>query len=137
MKNDRFVIKNATKNHKRNDRFYKRSFWKMIVFQNDRFFKLFVSLTIVFKNDRYSFSKSLKRVGRFLKRSFFPKTKQLFLKTIEKRSKKRPFNDRFQKRLTTLLTCLYCKIGELQSFIKHKGGTQGGYYPWEHHEWFV
>jgi len=27
--------------------------------------------TIVFKNDRYSFSKSSKRVGRFLKRSFF------------------------------------------------------------------
>ena len=36
--------------------------------------------------------------------NFFPKTKRSFLKTIEKRSKKRLFNDRFQERLATLLT---------------------------------
>ena len=33
------------------------------------------------------------------------KTKQSFLKKIEKRNKKRSFNDRFQKRLTTLIVC--------------------------------
>ena len=33
---------------------------------------------------------------------FFLKTKRSFLKTIEKRSKKPSFNDRFQKPLTTL-----------------------------------
>ena len=34
---------------------------------------------------------------------FFSKAKRSFLKTIEKRIEKRSFNDRFQKRLTTLL----------------------------------
>ena len=43
----------------------------------------------------------------FQKRSFFPKTKRSFLKTIEKRNKKRSFNGRFQKRLTTLETMMW------------------------------
>ena len=37
---------------------------------------------------------------------FFQK-KRLFLKTIEKRNKKRSFSDSFQKRLTTLGTAGY------------------------------
>jgi len=62
------------------------------------------------KNGRKSFSKTI--VICFLKvqnewvvlknDSFFPKKKRSFLKTIEKRNKKRSFNNRFQKRLTTL-----------------------------------
>ena len=43
-------------------------------------------------------------MGRFQKRFYYFKTKRVFLKTIEKRIEKRSFNDRFQKRLTTLPT---------------------------------
>ena len=79
FKRDRFLKKNNCINngHKslKNDRFLKRS--------------LFVFL-------------KFKMSGSFLKRSFFPKTKRSFLKTIEKRNKKQSFNDRFQKWLTTL-----------------------------------
>ena len=56
-----------------------------IVLKNDCFLKRSLFEWVVFKNDR-----------------FFPKTKRLFLKTIEKRNKKQSFNESFQKRLTTL-----------------------------------
>ena len=52
--------------------------------------KTTVAYGFLFKNYRYLFSKSSKRVGHFQKLSFFSKTKRLF-------------NDRFKKRLTTLM----------------------------------
>ena len=66
------------------------------------------------------FSKSSKRLGHFKKLSFFPKPKRSFLKTIEKRIEKRSFNDRFQKRLTTLYknVCRLMKHEKLN--IKHE-----------------
>ena len=60
--------------------------------------------SIVFKNDRYSFSKSSKRVDHFQKRSFFSKNETIVFENDWKRIEKRSFNDRFQKRLTTLHT---------------------------------
>ena len=61
-----------------------------------RFWYRFVKVQnewVVFKNDH-----------------FFPKTKRSFLKMIEKRIEKRSFNDRFQKRLTTLLQAVLLLI---------------------------
>ena len=66
--------------------------------KNDRFHK--TRRFVNYQKRRNSFSKSSKRVFffNFLKRSFFPKTKRSFLKTIENGTK----NDRLQKQLTTL-----------------------------------
>jgi len=61
-----------------------------------------MTVTNHLKNDRFLKRSLFKMSGSFLKRSFFSKTKQSFLKTIEKRNKKQSFNDRFQKWLTTL-----------------------------------
>ena len=62
-----------------------------------------MTVTNHLKNDRFLKRSLFKMSGSFLKRSFFSKTKQSFLKTIEKRNKKQSFNDCFQKRLTTLI----------------------------------
>ena len=73
--------------------FQKRSFLKKPSYKKTsqiiiRFLKV-QNEWVVFKNDR-----------------LFPKTRRSFLKKIEKRNKKQSFNDRFQKRLTTLFTIL-------------------------------
>ena len=61
-------------------------------YKNDRFLKRLLFLFLKFKTSE-----------SFLKTSgFFSKTKRAFLETIEKRNQKISFNDRFQKRLTTL-----------------------------------
>ena len=90
----------------------KRPFFKKIVI---RFLK-FQNEWVVFKNDR-----------------FFPKTKRSFLKTIKKRNKKRLFNDRFQKRLTTLvssdnLTSIfnYNSITCIDKYREEGGVIEGG-----------
>ena len=62
--------------------FIKRSFPKSIVIH---FLKV-QNEWVILKNDH-----------------FYHKTIRLFLKSIEKLNKKRSFNDRFQKRLTTLM----------------------------------
>ena len=46
-KNDRVVMKTTTKNRKRNDRFLKVRFLKMVVFKTIVLIKIVVSLTIV------------------------------------------------------------------------------------------
>ena len=93
------------------------------IFINDNFlYDCFLKISRL-KNDRQSFF----IIIRFLKvqnewvvfknESFFPKTKQTFLKTILKRNKKLSFNCRFQKRFTTLyvwLRCLYIASWSLQ-----------------------
>ena len=84
-----------------NDNFFS----KTIVF-NDPFFKnqslIIFIIMIIFKNDCYLSFKSSKEKGCFNKRWFFLKMKRSFLKTIKKRNKKRSFNDRFQKWLTSI-----------------------------------
>ena len=62
------------------------------------------------KNDRYLFSKVQNVWVFFNNDCFFSKNETIVLKTIEKRIEKRSFNDRFKKRLTTLLVIdIKCK----------------------------
>ena len=85
FKNDRFVkVRRFV-----NDRFFKQSYKKRS--------QIVLIKTIVFKNDRYSFLKSSKRSFFFRKRN----------DRFWKRNKKRSFNDRLQKRLTTLVVLIF------------------------------
>jgi len=58
QKNDRFGLKTTTKNRKRNDRFLKVRFLKMVVFKTIVLIKIVVSLTIV--NDDPSLTTDLR-----------------------------------------------------------------------------
>ena len=90
--------------------FQKRSSLKNIRIKNGRkllFRKRSFSKTIVIR-----FLKVQNEWVAFKKRSFIPKTKRLFLKTIEKRSKKLSFNDRFQNARYGIHACKF----------KHKTG---------------
>jgi len=81
--------------------------FKTVVFFNQSYKKrshiVFLKM-IVFKNDCYSFSNSAKRMGRFQKRSFFCENETIVFENDRLTKQKRSLNDRFQKRLTTLLT---------------------------------